>query len=325
MDKKYQVLGIGNSIVDVLGFVNEDFLETHNLNKAAMTLINESQAEILYKDLGQTTEVSGGSAANTVAGIASLGGSAAFIGRVRDDELGKIFKHDLNAVGVDYDSAFATEGKTTARCLVMVTPDAERTMATFLGACTELDESDIDEELIKNSEVIYIEGYLWDEPNAKAAISKAIKIAKENGVKTAFTCSDPFCVSRHKDEFLELLKDIDILFANEEEAKMLFDVENVADAAKKAKTLGSLVALTKGAEGSVIINEGELTEVAASAINELVDTTGAGDLYAAGFLHALTSGKSLAECGQLGGFAAGNIIQQLGARPLKPLKDSLAA
>lgn len=316
MAKKYDVLGLGNSIVDILSRVDEEFLSENNINKGIMTLVDENMAEDVYGKMPNTAESSGGSAANTVAGIASLGGTPAFIGRVRNDSLGESFAKDLNSNGVKFDTAPATEGKKTARCMILVTPDAERSMLTFLGACTQLDESDIDEELIKQSQVIYIEGYLWDEPNAISAIKKAIKIAQENDVKVAFTLSDPFCVGRHKKAFAELLSDIDILFANEEEAKMLF-----GDATPSGC---KIIAATKGAEGAVIYVNGEATEVPTTPAANLVDTTGAGDLFAAGFLFGFTQGKDLAECAKLGNAAAGEIVQQLGARPQSSLKKLAA-
>lgn len=289
-----------------------------------MTLIDESEAEALYSAMGQTTEVSGGSVANSVAGIASLGGKPAFLGRVRNDELGTIFTHDLNGVGVHFEPTPATDGKRTARCFVLVTPDAERSMLTYLGACTEFAEDDVDEELIKQSEIIYIEGYLWDQPNAIKAIRKAITVAKENGVKVAFTLSDPFCVSRHLEEFDKAMPLFDILFCNEEEAKMLFGVQNSEDAIEKAKGLDTLVVMTIGSKGAAVIEKGNATIVATDNVDKLIDTTGAGDLFAAGFLYGYTNGKSLEESAKIGNKAAGQIIQQLGARPQKPLKELAA-
>ena len=317
--KKYDVLGIGNSIVDILSFVEDDFLARHGFRKGVMTLVDDEKAAAIYDDLGQTTEISGGSAANTCAGIAALGGKAAFIGRVHDDELGKIFSHDLNSVGVDFSSPLATDGKTTARCLVMVTPDADRSMATYLGACTELDDNYIDESLIADAKIVYIEGYLWDEEQAINAIKKAISLAKENGAEVAFTLSDPFCVSRHQKEFLELLPQIDILFCNEEEANAMFNVDRFDKAIPRFTETTKLTAMTRGEHGSVVISADGVESVAASEIGELVDTTGAGDLYAAGFLHSYAQGKPLAECAAQGSEAAGKIIQQLGARLMKPL------
>ena len=302
--------------MDILSRVDEEFLTANEINKGIMTLVGEEQAEAIYEKMKTRAESSGGSAANTVAGIASLGGKPAFIGRVRNDALGESFAKDLNSIGVSYETAAATEGKKTARCMILVTPDAERSMLTFLGACTQLDESDIDEELIKDSNVIYIEGYLWDEPNAIAGIKKAIKIARENGVKTSFTLSDPFCVGRHKAAFLELLPEIDILFANEEEAKMLFGDE--------INSPCEITAITKGAAGAQVISAAGTIDVATTDVENLVDTTGAGDLFAAGFLHAYAQGFTLEECAQLGNKAAGEIIQQLGARPQKTLKDLAA-
>lgn len=323
--KKYDVLAIGSSIVDILSFSEEKFLNENQITKGIMTLIDEKDADRIYSVTGSSVEVSGGSAANTAAGVASMGGTAAFIGRIKDDELGKIFNHDLNAVGVKYQPKPAKSGKATARSFIFVTPDADRTMLTYLGACTEFNESDLDEELIKNSKVVYVEGYLWDTDGAKAAIRKAFTIAKANGVKTSFSLSDPFCVGRHRAEFLDLLKEIDILFCNEEEVKSLFETNDLGEAIEKISELCDVTSITTGPKGSVVVYDSTVKNVAAGNIEKLVDTTGAGDLYAAGFLYGVTSGKTLEESGELGNKAAAAIIQQLGARAEKPLKNLLAA
>lgn len=324
-EKLYDVLALGSSIVDVLSFTDPEFLKNNSIEKGIMTLIDEEAADRIYAATGTAVEVSGGSAANTATGVASLGGTAAFIGRIKDDELGKIFNHDLNAVGVKYTPRPAKDGKATARSFIFVTPDADRTMLTYLGACTEFNESDIDENLIKAAKVIYIEGYLWDTDGAIAAIRKAISIAKANGTKVSFSLSDPVCVGRHRDEFLKLVKDVDILFCNEDEAKSLFDTNELGAAIEKLSEICELTSITIGKKGSVVIYDNTVKNIAAESIDKLVDTTGAGDLYAAGFLRGITSGKSPEESAKLGNKAAAAIIQQLGARPAKPLKNFNAA
>jgi sugar/nucleoside kinase (ribokinase family) len=323
--KKFDVLGVGNAIVDVLGFVDDKFLSDNSIQKGMMSLIDEATAEKLYNNMGQATEVSGGCAGNTVAGIVSLGGHAAYIGRVKKDSLGDIFTHDMNGVGVSFNSQKATSGKATARSFIFVTPDAERSMMTYLGACTEFDESYVDEDLICDSKVVYIEGYLWDEPKAKAAIRKVLELAKKHGTKVSFTLSDPFCVERHREEFLFLLSSIDILFCNEHEAKALFKNENIHECVARLTEKCEVVAVTRGAHGSIVSSGDFMSEVAPSWVEKPMDSTGAGDLFAAGFLYGYTQGKQLAECGRIGSIAAAEIIKQLGARPMKPLKQALAA
>ena len=323
--KTYDVVAIGSSIVDVLSFTDEKFLNDNFITKGIMTLIEEADAERIYSVTGTAVEVSGGSAANTAAGIASLGGRAACIGRVKDDQLGKIFTHDLNAVGVKFKPNAAKSGKATARSFIFVTPDAERTMLTYLGACTEFSENDLNEDMIKAAKIIYIEGYLWDTESAIAAIRKSIKIAKENGVKTSFSLSDPFCVGRHRAEFLKLLKEIDILFCNEEEAKSLFETNDLGEAIEKISELCDITSITTGAKGSIVVYDSTVKNVAADKIDKLVDTTGAGDLYAAGFLYGLANDRPLEECARLGNACAAAIIQQLGARAARPLKNMLVA
>jgi sugar/nucleoside kinase (ribokinase family) len=310
------VVTIGNAIVDVISHAEPEFLIRHELPAGSMTLIDALQAESLYDAMGPGVEVSGGSAANTAAGIASLGGSVAYIGKVRDDELGRIFTHDLCAAGVEFTVAAADDGPSTARCLVLVTPDAQRTMATYLGACVELSPDDVMPETIARAQVTYLEGYLWDPPLAKEAFRKAIKIAHDAGRKTALTLSDSFCVDRYREEFLELLEaHIDILFANEDEIKSLYQVEQFDDALQKVRHHCEVTALTRSELGSVVIRGDEVHVIDTVTLSPLVDTTGAGDLYAAGFLHGFTRGDELARCGQLGSLAAAEIIGHFGARP----------
>lgn len=315
------MLGIGNAIVDVLCYVSEDFLKKNNISKGTMELIDHDKAEQLYKMLGQTTEVSGGCAGNTAAAVASLGGKAAFIGRVKNDVMGRIFAHDLVGTGVHYNSRFAREGLATARSYVLVTPDAERSMLTYLGACTELDEEYIDLELVKNSEITYAEGYLYYQEKARHAVKKAFSVAN----KKAFSLSDPFCVENNHSAFLELIQEVDILFCNEPEAQALYQTENIKDITANFSRLGNITVVTRGSKGALVINGDFVGEVEGERVSKVLDTTGAGDLFAAGFLHAYTQGKPLPECAALGNKAAAHIIQQLGARPLKPLRETIAA
>jgi sugar/nucleoside kinase (ribokinase family) len=266
--------------------------------------------------MGSGIEASGRSAANTIAGVASFGGKAAFIGRVRDDEFGRIFAHDLRSLGVAYDTAATEGGPATARCLVLVTPDAQRTMNTHLGACVELTEDDIDPALVAASQVTYLEGYLFDPPRAKEAFRKAARIAREAGRKVALTLSDSFCVNRYHDEFLELIAaHVDIVFANEAELEALYPNTPFAEAATLLADQVELAAITRSEKGSVLVSGDQRIEVPAKSIDRLVDTTGAGDLYAAGVLYGLTHGKPLAECGRLGSIAAAEVISHYGARP----------
>lgn len=315
-DAAIEVLGIGNAIVDVIANTDEAFLAAHGMSKGGMALIDEAQASTIYDAMGPGIEASGGSAGNTIAGVASFGGKAAFIGKVRDDTLGEIYQHDLRSIGVQFDTPVATSGASTARCLVLVTDDAQRTMNTFLGACVDLTPDDIDEALVASAGITYLEGYLFDPPLAKEAFRKAAKIARGAGRKVALSLSDSFCVHRYKDEFLELIAEhIDILFANEAEIEALYGVDDVAAAADKLAGQVSVAAITLGAEGSLLISGDERVKVPAAPVAQVVDTTGAGDLYAAGVLFGLSRGLPLAECGRLGGIAAGEIISHYGARP----------
>lgn len=313
---KYDVLGIGNAIVDVLAKIDDDFLKKHELEKGGMTLVDEKLSSDIYSDMPAAIEMSGGSGANTIAGLASFGANVAFIGKVKDDELGKIFTHDLRSLGVSYETQPITSGAQTASCLVCITPDAERTMATYLGATKEITTKDVDEGLIKDAEVTYLEGYLWDEPHAKAAIKNAMATAKKHNRKVAFTLSDKFCVDRHRKEFLELIDNyIDILFCNEEEVKSLFEENGLKTAVTNIMGKCEVVVVTLGEKGSLVISPSE--EIMIDSIEDLdiVDLTGAGDLYAAGFLYAYTQNKGLKECGWLGTLAASEVIQHVGARP----------
>jgi len=320
--KKYDVVGLGNAIVDVIAKVEDSYLEKHELNKGSMALIDEAQAETLYDDMPPAVESSGGSAANTLAGISSFGGAGAFIGKVKDDELGRIFAHDLKAIGVHYQTKPAKDGASTARCLIAVTADAERTMSTFLGATRGITTGDIEENLIKDSKILYLEGYLWDEQHAKNAMRKAVELAKQYDCKVALSLSDPFCVNRHRAEFLQLIEEgVDIVFANEEEIKGLFETDDFDIAAANAKNIAEIVAITRGAKGSVIVNGDKQEKISVPSGLNVVDTTGAGDLYASGFLYGYTNGNSLAECGRLATVAASEIVGHMGARPEVNLAD----
>ena len=321
----YDVIGVGNAIVDVLSPTEDDFLTRHGLDKGMMTLIDTDQAAALYDAMGPGIEVSGGSAANTLAGIASLGGKGAYIGKVRNDTLGGVFNHDIKAIGVDYRTPPATAGATTARCLIFVTPDAQRTMQTYLGISVELGPDDIDEEAIRDSQITYLEGYLFDPPAAKQAFIKAAEIAHSAGRKVALTLSDPFCVDRHRAEFMHLITGhVDIVFANEDETKSLFEVDNFDMALQQIRGHCDIAALTRSEKGSVIIAGDDVHVVDAAPVDKVVDTTGAGDLFAAGFLYGLSRDRSLPDCGRIGGIAAAEIIGHYGARPELSLAKLLA-
>jgi len=327
-DTRFDVVGIGNAIVDVLSHESDDFLTRHGMSKGTMALIDAAAADKLYDDMGSGIECSGGSAANTIAGLASLGGRGAFIGKVKDDTLGKVFHHDIEAVGVHFPTTAATDGASTARCLIHVTPDAERTMNTFLGACVELGPNDVDKDVVRASKVTYLEGYLWDKEDAKAAFVKAAVLAHEAGREVSLSLSDPFCVDRHRDSFLDLVEShVDILFANEDEIKALYQVDDFDAALQHVRGHCKIAALTRSAKGSVVISGDEVHIVDCDPVNHVVDTTGAGDAYAAGFLFGYTNGHAddLAHCARLGGIAAAEIISHFGARPETPLNEVVAA
>ncbi len=319
-DQLLDVVGIGNAIVDVLAQSDDAFLKEHDLVKGAMTLVDAERSAALYDAMGPGVEASGGSAGNTMAGIASLGGKGGYIGKVRDDQLGRIFQHDIRAVGIEYNNPLASEGPSTGRCLIMVTPDAQRTMNTFLGAAVDLGPQDLDLEMIRRAKVTYMEGYLWDMPPAKAAYLEAAAAAHAAGRKVSLTLSDSFCVERHRDSFLELISGhVDLLFANHDEICALFQVDSFEDAMKQVRGHCEIAAITRSEKGSVIVSGDETIEVEAESIEQLVDTTGAGDLYAAGFLYGYTQGKSLYDCGRIASIAAAEVISHFGARPATPL------
>jgi sugar/nucleoside kinase (ribokinase family) len=323
------VVGIGNALVDVLSHEDDDFIEANGLVKGAMTLIDTERAEALYQAMGPGIEVSGGSAANTISGIASFGGRAAYLGRVFDDQLGTVFAHDLRSGGVVFRSAPATDGPPTGRCLIVVTPDAQRTMNTYLGSSELFGPEHVDVELIQLAQVTYLEGYLFDRPPAQEAYWKASQAAHESGGRVSLTLSDTFCVERHRDAWRDLVADqVDLLFANEHEAMALYEVDTFEEALAAARADVEVAAITRGPKGSVVARGEEAVEVAAHPVDRVVDTTGAGDLYAAGFLFGFTHGRSMADCGRLGSIAASAVIGHTGARPgisLAQLVDALQA
>jgi fructokinase len=323
--KTLDVVGIGNAIVDVLVHADERFLDDHGLTKGTMTLVDEQMAERLYASLGPGMETSGGSAANTLAGIAQLGGRSGFIGRVRDDQLGAIFSHDIRSVGAHFQTPAANSGPSTARCLILVTPDAQRTMCTYLGASVGLDPADLDLGMVREARLLYLEGYLWDSEDAKRAFITASETMREAGGLVALSLSDAFCVQRHRDSFLDLVDGhVDVLFANESEIMALYKVNSFEEAAELVRGRTEVAALTRSEKGSLILSGEESIPIAPFRFGELVDTTGAGDLYAAGFLTGLTRGESLKRCGELGSLCAGQVVTQLGPRPQVSLPDLVA-
>ena len=313
---EYDVVGIGNAIVDVLAQAEDDFLVAQGLTKGSMALVDTDEATALYERMAPGVECSGGSAANSMAGIASLGSRAAFIGKVHDDQLGEVFRHDLRGIGVRYDTPAAEDGPPTARCMILVTPDAQRTMNTFLGASADLTVNDIDTELVARSAITYLEGYLWDPPQAKEAFRRAMATAKAAGRKVALTLSDSFCVDRFRAEFIEIVEtQVDILFANEAEITSLYQAADFDEALQHVRGHCEIAALTRSDKGSVIVAGDVVHVIDPVKLGPLVDTTGAGDLYAAGFLHGLAHGNDLHRCGQIASVAAGEIITHYGARP----------
>jgi sugar/nucleoside kinase (ribokinase family) len=320
----YDVLCIGNAIVDIIARAEDDFLHANEIIKGAMNLIDADRAELLYTRMGPAIETSGGSAGNTAAGVASFGSAAAYFGKVCDDHLGGIYRHDIRAQGVAFDTNPLREVPPTARSMIFVTPDGERSMNTYLGACIELGPEDVEDDKVAASKVTYFEGYLWDPPRAKDAIRRAADIAHEHGREVAMTLSDPFCVDRYRDEFLDLMRSgsVDIVFSNTDEVKSLYQTADFDTAVEAIRKDCKLAAITRSEEGSVIVRGSETASVHAHEIGELVDTTGAGDLYAAGFLHGYTAGRSLTDCANLGSLAAAIIIQQIGPRPQVSLRQA---
>ena len=324
MSRSIDVLGIGNAIVDVLSRAEDDELEKAGLRKGAMQLVDETRAAELYAAMGPTTVVSGGSAANTMAGLASLGRAAAFVGKVKDDEAGREFAHDIRKAGVDFQTAPAKNGASTARCLILVTPDGQRTMNTYLGACQALAPDDIVDELVADAKVLYMEGYLWDPPGAKAAFLRAAKISRENKRKVALSLSDSFCVDRYRDEFLSLIRErlVDIIFANESELHALYQTADFDTALGALRAENNLLGVvTRSEKGVIVANRDAATAVPAFPVEEVVDTTGAGDLFAAGFLAGYVQDLPHEKSAALGALAAAEVISHFGARPQKNLSQ----
>lgn len=313
----YDVVAIGNAIVDIIGRCDDAFLSACGAPKGHMRLVDAPTISSIYSKMGPAIEISGGSAANTVVGVASFGGRTAFIGKVAEDEFGRIFRHDIRAAGVSFGTpAVAIAGKATSRSLILVTPDGQRTMNTFLGISTDLDHGEVDPAVIKASEVVYLEGYLFDRPEAKAAFRQAQSIANAAGRRVALTLSDSFCVDRHRAEFLDLIRSgVSILFANESEIMSLYETKNFDDAVRAVGNDAELAVLTRSEKGSVVVNKGQTIVVPPDPVSKVVDTTGAGDLYAAGFLFGIARGLSFLQAGRLGSFAASEIIGHIGARP----------
>jgi sugar/nucleoside kinase (ribokinase family) len=320
---RYDVLCIGNAIVDIIAQCDDAFLETNGIIKGAMNLIDTRRAELLYSRMGPAIEASGGSAGNTAAGVASFGGRAAYFGKVFKDHLGEIYTHDIRAQGVAFDTRPLTEGPPTARSMIFVTPDGERSMNTYLGACVELGPEDVEPDKVRAASVTYFEGYLWDPPRAKEAIRQAAAIAHAADREVSMTLSDPFCVDRYRDEFLELMRSgtVDIVFANSHEVTSLYQTDSFDTALAQIRRDCRMAAVTRSEKGSVIVRGDETVVIEAMPINQLVDTTGAGDLYAAGFLHGYTQQRDLKTCGDLGSLAAGLVIQQIGPRPRQNLRQ----
>jgi sugar/nucleoside kinase (ribokinase family) len=319
------VVGIGNAIVDVIAHAEDEFLASESLVKGTMTLIDAPRAEALYQLMGPAIEASGGSAGNTMAGLASLGGKGAYIGKVRDDFLGQVFRHDITAIGVRFDTAAAASGPGTARCLILVTPDGQRTMNTYLGACVDLGPVDIDPDIIIAAQITYLEGYLFDPPKAQEAFRKAAAIAHAAGRRVALSLSDPFCVGRHRAAFRDLVDGhVDILFANEAEICSLYQTDDFAAAAAAVRGHVAIAALTRSAAGSVVLAGDAEHRIAPAPVARAVDTTGAGDLYASGFLYGLTRALPLPTCGEIGSLCAAEIISHFGARPEVKLSQLVA-
>jgi sugar/nucleoside kinase (ribokinase family) len=319
---RYDVLGIGNAIVDVIARAEDDFLVRQSMSKGTMALIDEARAEAIYDAMGPAIETSGGSAANTIVGLASLGARTAFIGKVKGDVLGRTFAHDIRAAGVDFNTPPAADGPSTARCYVLVTPDGERTMNTYLGAAQDLHPNDVDEEAVGSAAITYLEGYLWDPKNAKDAFLKAAAAAHKGGRTVALTLSDAFCVGRWREEFLQLVRSrtIDLLFANESELQSLYETSDFDRAITALRNDAALAAVTRSEKGCVVVTPEKTVAVPAFPVSRLVDTTGAGDLFAAGFLFGIAKKLDHETCGRLGSLAAAEVIQHLGARPETSLK-----
>jgi sugar/nucleoside kinase (ribokinase family) len=323
--RRHDVVGVGNAIVDVIANASDDFVAGQGLVKGSMNLVDETRARALYELMGPAIEASGGSAANTMAGMASFGGHPAYIGKVRRDQLGEVFGHDMRAAGVAFDVPAGSEGPATARCLILVTPDAQRTMNTYLGISSLLEPADIAPAVVADAGILFCEGYLWDVDSAKAAIRKAMAVARDAGNRVALTLSDTFCIERHHAEFLELVEGpVDILFANEAELRTLYEVDSFDAGLACVQGRVALACLTRGPAGSLLVTGDEVVEVAPEPVAQVVDTTGAGDQYAAGVLFGLARGADLATCGRLGSLAASEVISHVGPRPSRPLAELAA-
>jgi sugar/nucleoside kinase (ribokinase family) len=322
-DAKYDVLGIGNAIFDVLVQTDEGFLSQHGMAKGGMALIDESRATSIYRDMGPATEMSGGSAANTIVGIANLGARAAYVGKVRDDQIGRLYTHDIRAAGVAFETRPAADGPATGCSYILVTPDGERTMNTYLGAAQDLTSADIDPAQIAASAIVYLEGYLWDPASAKEAFVKASAIAHAAGRQVALTLSDSFCVDRYRGEFLDLMRNntVDLVFANEAELHSLYQTSDFDTALKQLRGDTKLGIVTRSEKGCVVVSPEGVIAVPAFPVGKIVDTTGAGDLFAAGFLFGLVRGAGHEAAGRLGALAAAEVIQHIGARPQVSLKE----
>jgi sugar/nucleoside kinase (ribokinase family) len=321
--REHDVVGIGNAIVDIIGRCDEAFLARHGCAKGSMQLVDAAAVAKLYDAMGPAVEISGGSGANTIVGVASFGGKAGFIGKTADDQFGQIFGHDIRTAGVTFTTPAAAKGsEPTGRCLVLVTPDGQRTMNTFLGVSPQLGGGEVDADLIASARIVYLEGYLFDRPEAKAAFRQAAEIAAKAGRQVALSLSDAFCVDRHRAEFLELIRaNVDILFANEIEITSLYQTKSFDEAARRAQADTKLAALTRSEKGSVILSGGKSIAIPAARVSKVVDTTGAGDLYAAGFLYGIATGRDLETSGRLGSLAAAEIISHIGARPEVSLRE----
>jgi len=322
MSTELDVVGIGNAIVDIIARCDDDFIVAEGLAKGGMRLIDADEADRLYAKMGPATEMSGGSAANTCAGLASLGARTGFVGKVAGDQFGTVFAHDIRSIGVAYETPQSHSQAPTARCLVLVTPDGERTMCTYLGASTELGNGEIVPELIRSAHVTYLEGYLFDPPEAKAAFHEAARIAAEAGRQVALSLSDTFCVERHRAAFRSLIQGgVDVLFGNQEEVCALYETDTLEDALPQLRAECTLAAVTRSGDGSIIMTPEDTITIPAAKVDSVVDTTGAGDLYAAGFLYGLARGRPLDECGRLASLTAGEVISHIGARPEMSLAE----
>lgn len=322
----YDVCAVGNAIVDIIADCEDAFLDSYGITKGAMTLIDEARADFLYGQIGPAIEMSGGSAANSVAGIAALGGTPTYIGKVKDDQFGGIFRHDMRASGVHYPTKASIDGPATARSLILVTADAQRSMNTYLGACVDLSAQDIDAQLVANAQVTFLEGYLFDKPKAQEAFHVAAKISHDAGRRLALTLSDTFCVDRHRDGFLELVRDeVDILIANEFELMSLYQVPTFEEAIAIARTQCSIAVGTRSEKGAVIACGSDLLMIEAEPVANVLDSTGAGDLFAAGLLFGVTHGQDMATSGRIGALAAAEVISHYGPRPQRDLKEFVRA